>query len=169
VYSLEYTEIPKVFFTPHHGRWRQQGNQENNKCAIIPNTTMLSKVIVESMWTNATVATMWTKVIIATMSFDNVIKDVAVRYGLVRCSSLVLKREEHLLLRNNLHTFEGNCVLCAKGVFVVFLMFLNRNNTAIRVNISSIFCRQWQRNNIRPKYLSTSPFCFMLPWQTSWI
>jgi hypothetical protein len=24
VYSLEYTEIPKVFFAPRHGRWRQQ-------------------------------------------------------------------------------------------------------------------------------------------------
>jgi hypothetical protein len=24
VYSLEYTEVPKVFLTPHHGRWRQQ-------------------------------------------------------------------------------------------------------------------------------------------------
>jgi hypothetical protein len=24
VYCLEYTEIPKVFFTPHHGRWHQQ-------------------------------------------------------------------------------------------------------------------------------------------------
>jgi hypothetical protein len=31
-YSLEYTEIPKMFFTPHHRRWRQQGNQGNNKC-----------------------------------------------------------------------------------------------------------------------------------------
>jgi hypothetical protein len=32
VYSLEYTKIPKVFFTPHHRRRRQQSNQGNSKC-----------------------------------------------------------------------------------------------------------------------------------------
>jgi hypothetical protein len=31
-YSLEYIKIQKVFFTPHHGRRRQQGNQGNKKC-----------------------------------------------------------------------------------------------------------------------------------------
>lgn len=31
VYSLEYTDIPKVFFAPHHGRWRQQSDQGNSK------------------------------------------------------------------------------------------------------------------------------------------
>jgi hypothetical protein len=30
VYSLEYTKIPKVFFMPHDGLWRQKGNQ--GKC-----------------------------------------------------------------------------------------------------------------------------------------
>jgi hypothetical protein len=31
VFSLEYTNIPKVFFTPHHGLLRHQGNQGNDK------------------------------------------------------------------------------------------------------------------------------------------
>jgi hypothetical protein len=31
VHSLEYNEIPKAFFTPHHRWWCQQGNQGNNK------------------------------------------------------------------------------------------------------------------------------------------
>jgi hypothetical protein len=32
VYSLEYTKITKVFFTPHYERWRQHDNQANDKC-----------------------------------------------------------------------------------------------------------------------------------------
>jgi hypothetical protein len=39
MYSLDYTTIPNVFFTPHCGRWRQQGNQENKS------TTMVAKAI----------------------------------------------------------------------------------------------------------------------------
>jgi hypothetical protein len=29
---LDHTEIPDVFFTSHHGRWRHHGNQGNIKC-----------------------------------------------------------------------------------------------------------------------------------------
>jgi hypothetical protein len=31
VNSLEYSDIPKAFFTPYHGRWRQQGDQGTKK------------------------------------------------------------------------------------------------------------------------------------------
>jgi hypothetical protein len=31
LYSLQYTEIAQVFFTPHQGCWRQQGDKGNYK------------------------------------------------------------------------------------------------------------------------------------------
>jgi hypothetical protein len=31
VYSLQHSETPEVFFTPHHWLWRQHGNEGNNK------------------------------------------------------------------------------------------------------------------------------------------
>jgi hypothetical protein len=52
-YSLESTEIPKVFFTPRHGRWRQQvpllttaRKVSNAIMAFKVNVAMLSEVTV---------------------------------------------------------------------------------------------------------------------------
>jgi hypothetical protein len=64
MYSLEYTDIPKAFFTPHHWRWRQKGDQESNKFynCIKGNSGILGhcctnvirghEIIVETVWDN---------------------------------------------------------------------------------------------------------------------
>jgi hypothetical protein len=46
VYSLEHTEIPKVFFTEHDGRRHQQSKNRVTNATMVSMETMVSKVIV---------------------------------------------------------------------------------------------------------------------------
>lgn len=45
LYSSEYMNIPKMFFTPYHELLRQQGNEGNN-VKMISKVTIASKVTV---------------------------------------------------------------------------------------------------------------------------
>jgi hypothetical protein len=76
--SLEYTNIPKVFFTPHHRRCRQQGKAKNVIVATFSNKELGLKcfnyVVPTIRWTSRETAMDRPK----------------------RCSSLLLKREQNI-------------------------------------------------------------------------
>jgi hypothetical protein len=64
VYSLEYTEIPKVFFTPQYGWWRQQvaslTTTARIKCGL--SSPLFKRITKATMVSNATDVIMWSEV-----------------------------------------------------------------------------------------------------------
>jgi hypothetical protein len=71
-YTLQYSDITKVFFIPHQGRRRQYGNQEtkksNNGIKVDKKSkaTMASNIIVTTITSVRIVATVYATVIVVT-------------------------------------------------------------------------------------------------------
>jgi hypothetical protein len=81
MYSLEYTEIPKVFFMPHHRQWCQHVNQRNHKgnsgiwehcCNNVIQGQCCNSVI--QQWPLFTVATMFSNNDLGSYCCNNVLQ-----------------------------------------------------------------------------------------------
>lgn len=116
LYYLEYTQIPKVYFTPHHGHWCKQCSSGNTKannhiqghccnnliqcCCKCGPAMAQSKLLQQWLW-----FTLLQQFVPATSIYGGCLfhrKNVADRYRdshewLVRCSSLMLEHEEYMI------------------------------------------------------------------------